>query len=60
MVGPGDEERQRPDDADISVVSPTPSRACGVEDEVVVLDDSFNVPSNLLELHTDVCSATCS
>jgi hypothetical protein len=58
MVGPGDEERQRPDDADISVVSR--SRAWGVEDEVVVLDDSFNVPINLLELHTDVCSATCS
>lgn len=56
MVGPGDEERQRPDDADISVVSR--SRACGVDKEVVVVDDSFNVSSNLLEHETGVCSAT--
>jgi hypothetical protein len=56
MVGPGDEERQRPGDADVSVVSR--SRACGVDEEVVVVDDSFNVPSNLLELDTGVCSAT--
>jgi hypothetical protein len=56
MVGPGDEERQRSDVANVSVVSRT--RACGVDAEVVVVDGSFNVPSNLLEHDTGVCSAT--
>jgi hypothetical protein len=56
MVGPGDEERQCSDDANVSVMPRT--RACGVDGEVVVVDDSFNVPSNLLEHDTRVCSAT--
>jgi hypothetical protein len=55
MFGPGDEERQRPDDADISVVPR--SGSCGEDEEVVVVDDSFNVPINLLELDTGLCPA---